>query len=178
MGKLNNRQKKFCQEYLIDLNVTKAAERAGYSVKTAYSFGQQLFQKEAIQAEIQRLMDLRAERTEITQDRVLKELALLGFSDMAEYVSVDENGVIRVKQLDTLKPGLSRAIKKIKQKTTFRKSGEEDVLEDVQLEFELYDKSRPLEMLGNHLGTFKNTAGEDEEKSLADIAQAIRERHQ
>lgn len=83
---LNERQKRFVAEYLIDLNATQAAIRAGYSQKTAYSMGQRLLKKVEVQDELQKAMKQRQARTEITQDYViekLKEIADMSASDMA-----------------------------------------------------------------------------------------------
>lgn len=66
---------KFVQEYLIDLNATQAALRAGYSEKTAASQGQRLLKDEKVAVAIQEAMDKRQKRTEITQDSVLANLA-------------------------------------------------------------------------------------------------------
>lgn len=73
------KQEAFIREYLIDLNATQAAERAGYSAKTAYSIGQENLNKPEIAAAIQAAMNARAERTEITADYVLK-----GIKDVTE----------------------------------------------------------------------------------------------
>ena len=82
---LNERQRRFADEYPIDLNATQAAIRAGYSEKTAYSVGHRLLKNVEIQKCIQARLQDRAERTEITQDKVLKELAKIGFADAADY---------------------------------------------------------------------------------------------
>lgn len=87
---LNPRQRRFAAEYLIDLNATQAAIRAGYSKKTAGQIGDENLKKPEIQAEIQRRMKARENRTEITQDRVLKELARIGFSDIRKAVKWGE----------------------------------------------------------------------------------------
>lgn len=76
---LTPKQRQFVQEYLIDLNATRAAARAGYSEKTAYSSGQRLLKNVEIQTEIQRATAERERRTEITQDRVLEELGKVAF---------------------------------------------------------------------------------------------------
>jgi len=73
------KQEAFIREYLIDLNATQAAERAGFSAKTAYSIGQDNLNKPEIAAAIQAAMNARAERTEITADYVLK-----GIKDVTE----------------------------------------------------------------------------------------------
>lgn len=77
--KLTAKQEMFCKEYLIDLNATQAAIRAGYSEKTAMEQGYQLLQKTSVKENIQVLMDKRSERTEITADYVLE-----GIRDLTE----------------------------------------------------------------------------------------------
>ena len=81
-------QKRFVQEYLIDLNATQAAIRAGYSKKTAQEQASRLLSKVKVQADIQKAMKRRSERTGITQDRVLEELALIAFSDISELLEI------------------------------------------------------------------------------------------
>ena len=68
------RQEKFCEEYLIDLNASASARRAGYSPKTAFRAGQENMQKPAIQAKIQKAIAARSERTKITSDYVLTSI--------------------------------------------------------------------------------------------------------
>ena len=100
MAKLNDRQKRFCDEYLIDLNATQAAIRAGYSEKYANTNAAKLLQNTTIKEEIQKRQADRIHRTEITQDMVLRELSIIAFSNAADYAKViekeavvsDENG--------------------------------------------------------------------------------------
>ena len=84
MAKLTAKQERFCIEYIIDLNATQAAIRAGYSVKTANRIASENLSKPDIQKKIQKLQQDRATRTEITQDRVLKELAGIGFAPITK----------------------------------------------------------------------------------------------
>lgn len=84
MAKLTAKQERFCIEYIIDLNATQAAIRAGYSKKTANRIASENLSKLDIQRKIQELQQERAERTEITQDRVLKELAGIGFAPITK----------------------------------------------------------------------------------------------
>lgn len=84
MEKLTVKQERFCTEYIIDLNATQAAIRAGYSVKTANRIASENLSKPDIQRKIQELQQERAERTEITQDKVLKELAGIGFAPITK----------------------------------------------------------------------------------------------
>ncbi|MDG6310861.1 terminase small subunit, partial [Glaesserella parasuis] len=73
-SKLTDKQQRFVEEYLIDLNATQAAIRAGYSEKTARSIGQRLLTFVDIQEAIQEAQNKRAERVNVTQDDVLKGL--------------------------------------------------------------------------------------------------------
>lgn len=71
---LNEKQKRFVEEYLIDLNATQAAIRAGYSQNTARSIGQRLLTFVDIQAAIQQAQSNRSERVQITQEEVIRRL--------------------------------------------------------------------------------------------------------
>lgn len=74
MQKLSAKQEQFCREYLVDLNATQAAIRAGYSPKTAYSMGQRLLKNVEVQKAVQSAMDERSKRTEVNADYVLTNL--------------------------------------------------------------------------------------------------------
>lgn len=89
---LTQKQSLFVAEYLIDLNATQAAIRAGYSTKTAAVIGFENLTKPNIQAAIDAAMKARAQRTEVTQDRVLAEFAKLAFLDPRRFY--DENGTL------------------------------------------------------------------------------------
>ena len=75
MAELTPKQQRFVTEYIIDLNATQAAIRAKYSTKTAGSMGQRLLKNVEIQKAVQEAMNKRAAATEITAERVLKEIA-------------------------------------------------------------------------------------------------------
>jgi phage terminase small subunit len=83
------KQERFVAEYLIDLNATQAAIRAGYSEKTAYVIGHENLSKPEISAALAAAQQKRAERTEITQDRVLQELARIAFFDLRKLYRED-----------------------------------------------------------------------------------------
>ncbi len=74
MPKLTDKQKEFVRQYLVDLNATQAAIRAGYSMKTAYRQGADLLQKTSIREAIEKAQAKRARRVEVTQDYVLSNL--------------------------------------------------------------------------------------------------------
>ena len=144
MSKLTPKQELFAQEYIIDLNATAAATRAGYSAKTAYSIGWDNLRKPEIQERISELMQSRSKRTEITQDRVLEELARVGFVRISDVVDL-ETGRIRAGVTDDD----IAAVSAVKVKSIPSEDG--DI---VEREVKLSDKLRALEMMGKHLGMF------------------------
>lgn len=88
--KLNARQQRFVDEYLVDLNATQAAIRAGYSRHTARMIGSENLTKPDIASAIQEALQERSARTQITADRVLRELARIAFFDIRRLL--DDNG--------------------------------------------------------------------------------------
>lgn len=153
MAKLNDRQKRFCDEYLVDLNATQAAIRAGYTAKYANTNAFKLLQNTAIKEYIQQRQTERAERTEITQDMVLRELAIIAFSNAADYASViekegtDEDG--NPVKYRTVEPVLTGDLSDNQKKAlAVIKKGRDG------FEIKPYDKVRALELLGKHLGMF------------------------
>ena len=142
MTKLTDKQKKFIDEYLVDLNATQAAIRAGYKEKAAYRTGAENLRKPQIQEEIQKRMEERQKRTEITQDMVLQELAAIAFARVTDYVSV-KGGMAKVKDTDQLSDSQIAAIAGIKE----TQNG---------IEVKLGSKEKTLELLGRHLGMWND----------------------
>lgn len=101
-AKLTAKQERFVSEYLLDLNATQAAIRAGYSEKTANRIGPQLLVKTCISEEIQKAMKRREQRTEITADLVLKELAAIALDDAADYNDSRLRYTNKIKALELL----------------------------------------------------------------------------
>ncbi|MHC4538817.1 MAG: terminase small subunit [Planctomycetota bacterium] len=79
--KLTDKQKRFCQEYLVDLNATQAAKRAGYSEASASSIGEENLRKRAVWNHIRLLLAQRALRTRVTADQVVERLKKIAFAD-------------------------------------------------------------------------------------------------
>lgn len=169
---LNLRQAQFVREYLVDLNATQAAIRAGYSPRTAEQLGYQLLQKPSVAAAVAQAQAERAARTEITADRVLRELAKIGFSDVADVVSwgsrevafgYDSDG----KQLPVAQ--LDEAVMVRHEQAPFVEAiASEDLPENVRsavsevaltkdgLRIKMHDKRAALQDIGRHLGMFKD----------------------
>lgn len=94
MGKLTAKQEQFCQEYLIDLNATQAAIRAGYSERTSRQIAEQNLSKLDIQVRLKELQQLRSERVQIDQDYVLTTIVdTIERCKQAEPVMIKEDGV-------------------------------------------------------------------------------------
>lgn len=146
MAKLTDKQDQFCREYLIDLNATQAAIRAGYSEKTAGSIGDENLKKPEIQNFISELKAQRSERTEITAEMVLKELAKIGFSNIQDYIGADNS----TNDLSTIDKNKAAAISGIKVTSV---SGEG--YEKTTVEFKLHDKIAALEKIAKHIGFFE-----------------------
>jgi hypothetical protein len=108
-----------------------------------------------------------AEKAGIDKAKWVKELALLGFSDMADYVDIhDETGATRVRGWDEMNgknPGASRVVKKIREKRTIRQSNDKsgDILVDQTFEFELHDKLGALRTIGDAMGWSQQAAASD-----------------
>ena len=139
---MTKKQKRFVEEYLIDLNATQAAIRAGYSPDTAGSIGAENLKKPEIKSRIDKAMAERSRRTGINQDRVLQELARIGFAKITDVVD-PETAEIRT---DASDDDLA-CIQSIKIKPN--EFGTER-------EVKLYDKKAALVDLGKHLGLFKD----------------------
>jgi phage terminase small subunit len=148
---LNAKITRFVAEYLIDLNATQAAVRAGYSERTAYAQGSRLLKDAEVSAAVAAGMQARAERTAITQDRVLEELAVVGFSSVWDY-QIDEDGNVTLDA--AARPESIRAVASIKRKRRTIPRDDGDDIVEVETEIRLWDKPGVLRLAGQHLGMF------------------------
>lgn len=89
---LSNKQRIFVEEYLVDLNATQAAIRAGYSERTAYSAGQRLLKNVEIQRAVAAAQAKRARRVEVTQDYVINNLVEIVERTMQRRPVTDRKG--------------------------------------------------------------------------------------
>lgn len=138
---LTPKQKQFAKEYIVDLNATAAAIRAGYAKKSAVKSGYRNMQNEDVVAGIRKAQEARAERTEISADRVLKEIAALAFVDPSTILRKTRHGVT-ITETSKLTDAQRRCIQSLSETT----NGE--------IKCRLTDKIRALELLGKHLGLF------------------------
>ena len=160
------KQQRFVEEYLIDLNATQASIRAGYSAKNADKIGPELLGKTGVAEAIQAALALRSRRTEITQDRVLRELARIAFLDPRKVFNWGPNGVTLLSS-DTLSDDDAAAIYEVSESIT--ESGG-------AIRGKAYDKQKALELLGRHLGMFTDKIDMNLTLSPAAILEKVRER--
>ena len=99
---LTPKQERFVQEYLVDLNATAAAKRAGYSGKRASELGYQLRQKTTVQAAIQKAIQARSRRTEVTQDYVIGKLREIADKDASDAQDSDLRYSSKLRALELL----------------------------------------------------------------------------
>jgi len=155
---LSPKMQRFCEEYVKDLNGTQAAIRAMYSKKTAQEQSSRLLSKVMIQDRIAILAQEITSRNGITPQRILNELAMLGFSRIDDYVEIEEGGNVRLKAFDEISDDKIGAIKAIKGDRVIReivsKDGHEEMIVHDKTRYELHDKIRPLVKLGEYVKLF------------------------
>ena len=142
------KQKLFVSEYLIDLNATQAAIRAGYSPRTAEQQGYQLLEKTTVSTAIKKAMAERSRRTGISSDRVLNELARIAFANAKDVMNLNDGSARQDAGLDD-----TAAIQSLRTKVTPTKAGKMR-----EQEVRMFDKIRALELLMRHLGMFEDPA--------------------
>nr|DAH34286.1 MAG TPA: Terminase small subunit [Caudoviricetes sp.] len=163
MAKLTAKQQRFVDEYLIDLNATQAAIRAGYSPQTAQEQGSQNLSKLMVSEAIDKALAARSRRTGITQDRVLRELAKVAFVNANDVIDPDSATV----RADATEDDLA-CIQAVKVKTSESEMGSSS-----EREIKLYDKMRALEMLGKHLGLFDKRGQDSSNGEKNNLLEAI-----
>lgn len=150
---LTKKQQIFVAEYLTDLNATKAAISAGYSAKSAESQGAQLLRNPKVSQVIEKKSAKRLEKLEITAEKVLKELALIGFANMTDYMAVSKDGKSFDVDFSKLTRDQAAAIQEITVDATGgANDGERRLV--LRNRFKLGDKRGSLELLGKHLKLF------------------------
>ena len=152
---LTPKQQAFINEYMIDLNSTASAIRAGYSARNADKIGPELLGKTRVREAIQQAMDARSKRTGITADKVLNEIASIAYDDISNYLDFESGdlGEIKVKIKDS--------------KTIDTKNiSEISIGKDGQFKFKLYCRDTALTQLGKHLKLFTEKIEETSDQTI------------
>lgn len=157
--KIDAREKRFVEEYLVDLDPKRAAIEAGYSESVAASKAYQWVSNSKVKPHVyeavRKQFQKRSERTELTQDMVVNELRKIGFADIRKVISWGERPVLEeMNEDDDLRtyPVELIASENIDDDTAAAIS--EVVLTAQGVKVRLHDKLRALVNLGKHLGMF------------------------
>ena len=132
----------FVQEYLVDLNGTQAAIRAGYSPRTAAVQAAELLRKPNIQLAIQEAFAVRAQRVSISQDKVLQEIARVAFAHMGQFATWTKEGLTLVASEELTLDQMAAVVEVSESRTQ----------QGTQVKVKLHDKLRALELAARHLG--------------------------
>lgn len=155
MRELTGKQKRFVEEYLCDLNATQAAIRAGYSVKRAEFTGSDLVRNRKVAAAIQAEMDKRSVRTEITADRVLREISHMALYDPADIAGANISGPQDI-------PSLPEEVRRAIIGWSWDKRG--------NFILKLSPKTPSLELLGRHLMIWRDVGSKDNPLTMASLS--------
>lgn len=158
---ITDKQKRFCEEYLIDLNATQAAIRAGYSKKTAQEQSSRLLLNVMVQNYIAELKEERSKRVQLTQDEVLRELKAFAYSDITETI------LLTTEKIKDLPSEVRRLI--VSYKKVNRRYGEDNKWEEETVELKFVDKIRVFDMLNRHIG-FYEVDNQQKSNIVVDIA--------
>jgi phage terminase small subunit len=149
MSKLTAKQEMFCKEYLVDLNATQAAIRAGYSKKTAQKIGSENLLKPLIANQIQILFDTRAEKVELNSEYVVKRLQSIDEMDVIEILDDEMN----IKPISEWPKTWRTSISGI-DLTEISGNNKEEKTISLLKKIKWPDKVKNLELLGRHFKLF------------------------
>ena len=169
---MNARQQRFVEEYLVDANARQAAIRAGYSARSAEVNGPRLLRNAQVATAVEEKQKERAERTQVTADRVIEELALIAFGDIGDFFDATGN----LRDVSELSEDAKRRLGSIDVlRETTRSNGDVRTIEQT-LKVKPWDKLRALDMLGKNLGMFRDKVNIGADVSLLDALRRIEAR--
>lgn len=179
MSKLTERQEQFCNEYLIDLNATRAYKSVYKSCKkdeTASAASARLLRNVKVQHYIEKRQKELQKRTEITQDRVLKELASVAFANGADFAKVVEKTGKRAIENAEGEVVSYEEIPYTDVEVLLTQNVDKDKLKAISsikqgkngIEIKTADKIKALELIGKHIGMFKDKEDDSEQLNKLD----------
>ena len=156
MVKLTDKQERFCLEYIIDFNATRAAKSAGYSVKTANVQGTQNLSNLSIQERLNDLKSKAIDKLDTAHTDVLKQLKTWAYSDITETIN------LRPDEVKELPLEIRQLITKFKETTKTWEGGSEKTIE-----LHFVSKEKAIEMIAKHIGFFE--VDNKQKKNVAQI---------
>lgn len=155
------KRRKFVEEYPKDMNATRAAIRAGYSERTASVRGCMLLKDKRVVIALRKEWKKMTDRNAVEKDQVLRELASIAYSNMADFASWDDSGV-QLTPSNVLSRFDTAAIKEISETTSAKST---------TVKIRLYDKPQALLSLARYLGILD---GGGDKKDPQKVAEEIR----
>ncbi len=173
---LTPKQKVAVEEYLVDLNQTRAYLAAGYAEGKTHNDttkrASEMFASTVVQEAIQAAMAERSARTGVTADRVIQELAKVGFASMRRFIRIDGAGNPSIDLSETPEDHLD-ALSEVKTEAIRQDAGDGDPVTTIfKTTIKLHDKMRALHDLAEHTGVFRQ-ADKDRATDLAEAFQQI-----
>lgn len=163
MSKLSPKQLRFCQEYVVDLNASAAAIRAGYAGRSAGVHASRMLKKANIKHKIKDLQKKISENLEITAEMVVKEFAKCGFSNIQNYIS----GGNTIRDLSNIPADHAAAVESVKHVEN-RVETKNGTFVTTTVTTKLHDKISALEKIGRHLGIFERDNKQKESRIVFD----------
>lgn len=155
----NEKHERFCQEYLVTLNQTESAIRAGYSPTCAGKVGSNIMKDPKVLIRIEHLKQKRLEETQIRQTKVIKELEKIAMSNILDFVDVKPDGI-------TFKEELSSPEEELYDKAAvIQEIGSQDG-KTHKLSLKLYDKIQALDKLMRHMDLYERARLQIEREKL------------
>jgi phage terminase small subunit len=144
-----DQHKRFADKYFETLNASLSAEYAGFAADSSKQEGWRLLQRDDVQEYISRLQTLLAEKTGISQQKVLQEIAKIAFSDIRKYYQ-DDNNLKPICDLDDNEAAALASVKSYEETMPGT-----DIIIGFNKEIKMYDKLAGLEKLARHLGLYE-----------------------
>ena len=183
---LTAKEEMFCYEYVKDLNAQAAARRAGYACTPSKTYAE-LLKRDNIKKLVDRLIKERKAACKMDADQVLQELMALAKSDITQYLTIEQQELVRIKKSPNGKEK-PKEIKVLEDVVVFRDLNKVDTrpIQSVRknkdgISFKLNDKVKALEMLGRHFGLWKEETkgmvGEAGQLLITAMNQVLEESH-
>ncbi len=169
---LTPKQAQFCKEYIVDLNATQAYIRAGYSARSAEVESFKALRIPKIKAEIQRLMEIRSKKVELTAESVLEEIKKVAFLDIRE--GFNDDGTM--KQPKDWSDDFAKGVTSLKARIE-KVAGSDDEFAEIK-ELRTNDKLRALELCGKHLKLFTDKVEHSGEINVNTIMERLQGKKQ
>lgn len=165
---IDPKHKRFADNLLKGMRKGAAAQEAGYAKNSSHVTASKLLKRPDILAYLAEQGSKVSEQTEDLQARVVRELEAMAFANITDFISIDKDGKPQVDFSDAT-PEQLKAITRIASKSKVTKTRSGDVVHEEESAFVMADKYRGLELLGNHLGMFKQA----EQRVVLDVADRL-----